>query len=234
MGLIFSSFRFLIWASLENYSTINLILHSQIFKVDISFDYMKNKLIFELKRKSIHLLSLIFLIIYIILESLFAKKIALLSLTSILIIFLILDYYRIVKKKKIPILHIFWRKEEANKLGGNVYFLIGVILSFAFFDYYIALTALLMTTFGDAAAALVGISFGKHYLKKHKTKAWEGIIAQFLVDVIISLIILNNLITALGMSLAATFVETKFHHIDDNLSIPIFSGFVGEILNFIK
>ena len=181
-----------------------------------------------------HLLSLIFLFIYVIVNNLYNKKIALLSLTSVLMLFLILDYYRIVKKKKIPILHIFWRKEESGRLGGNVYFLIGVILSFAFFDYYIALTALLMTTFGDAAAALVGISFGKHYLKKHKTKAWEGIIAQFLVDVIISLIILNNLITALGMSLTATFVETKFHHIDDNLSIPIFSGFVGEILNFIK
>ena len=36
-------------------------------------------------------------------------------------------------------------------------------------------------------------------------------------------IILNNFIIALGMSLVATFVETKFHHIDDNLSIPIFS-----------
>lgn len=194
---------------------------------------MKKKLIFELKRKVVHLLSLIFLIIYIAVAFLFNKKIALLSLTFILIIFLILDYYRIVKKKKIPLFNIFWRKEEENRLGGNVYFLIGIILSFAFFDYSIALTALLMATFGDMAAALIGIRFGKHYLKKHKNKAWEGIIAQFLVDLIICLFIINSLIISLGMALVATFVETKFRHIDDNLSIPIFSGFIGEILNLI-
>ena len=152
---------------------------------------MESKFVFEFKRKLIHLLSLVFLLIYIILNYSYSKKIALLVLIFILIIFLIIDYFRIIKKKKIAFIHIFWRKKEAKKLGGNIYFLLGVILSFSFFDYYIALTALLLTTFGDMAAALFGIKFGKHYLKNNKSKAWEGIIAQFIIDILISYLILG-------------------------------------------
>jgi phytol kinase len=194
---------------------------------------MNPKLKFEIKRKFIHIFALLYLVIYLYFEYKFNHNIGLLALAIILTFFLILDYFRVLKQKKIPIFHIFWRESEKNKLGGQVYFILGALISFAVFDKSIAITALLMTIFGDMAAAIFGISFGKHWIKGLKETAWEGVIAQFFVDLIIAFIILNNLFISLLMALIATTVETLFTHVDDNLSIPIFSGLVGQIIKLI-
>jgi phytol kinase len=66
--------------------------------------------------------------------------------------------------------------------------------------------------------------------KKSKNKSWEGVIAEFIVNLIIGFILLNNIILVLTMALVATLVETFFTQIDDNISIPVISGFVGQIL----
>ncbi len=194
---------------------------------------MKTKLMFELKRKAVHILALLFLAIYIIVRRYSGKGIALLSLTLILILFLILDYFRIIRKKKIPFFHIFWRESERSRLGGNVYFIMGTVVSFAIFDFWIALTALLMTVFGDTAAALFGIKFGKIFLKSNKNKTWEGATAELVVNLLIGLLLLHNLAVAIGMALAATLVETFFTKVDDNFAVPIISGFIGELLNLV-
>jgi dolichol kinase len=191
---------------------------------------MEKRLIFEFKRKFIHIFSLFFIIIYYLANKWYDKKTALFSLIILLAIFLLIEYFRIKKKKKIPILHIFWREREKDKLAGYIYFIIGAIIVFTFFDFYIAVTALLMATFGDMAAALIGIPFGKHWLKSVPHTAWEGIIAEFVVDIIIGAIILTNWYIIIAMALVATIVETFLIHIDDNLSIPLFAGLIGQIL----
>lgn len=194
---------------------------------------MKKRFAFELRRKFIHLLALLFLVVYLIFREYYGHGGGLLALVFILIFFLVLEYYRIARKKRIPLFHIFWRKSEKDKLGGNVYFILGTIIAFAAFDYWIAVVALLMTIFGDMAGALIGIPFGKHKLKKPNKKSWEGTIAQFLVDLVIGFILLDSILIVVGMALAATIVETKFEHVNDNMSIPVISGFVGQILSFI-
>ena len=141
-----------------------------------------------------------------------------------------MEYFRVLKKKKIPLFDIFWRKSEKGKLAGYVYFAIGAIIAFSVFDFNIAVAVLLMTTFGDMAAAIFGITFGRHWIKSLPDTAWEGIIAEFVVDVIIGLIFLSNWWIILAVAGTATFVETVFTHVDDNLSIPLFSGFVAQIL----
>jgi phytol kinase len=191
---------------------------------------MKDKLKFEFKRKFIHLFSLLYVLLYYVLYKNYNHQIALLSLVGVLIIFILMEYFRVIKKKKIPIFDIFWRKGEKNKLAGYIYFAIGAIIVFSVFDFNIAVAALLMTTFGDMAAAIFGISFGKHWVKSIPDTAWEGIIAEFLVDIIIGAIFISNWWIILAMALTATFVETVFTHVDDNLTIPVFSGFVAQIL----
>jgi dolichol kinase len=192
---------------------------------------MENKFAFELKRKFVHLFSLVFVIVYAVALQFYNKQVALLTLLFILVLFLGIDYFRVKKKKKIPIFHVFWRKKEKDKLGGNVFFIIGTIIVFAVFDFKIALAALLMTTFGDMAGALVGIPFGKHKLKNGKS--WEGAVAQFVVDVVIGFFLLENLFIVIGMALVATWVETKLTHVDDNLAIPVLAGFAGMVLKMI-
>ena len=144
-----------------------------------------------------------------------------------------MEFFRINQKKRIPFFYIFWRKREKNRLASHIYFILGAIISFAVFDLDIALAALLMTTFGDLAAAITGIFFGKHWLKYIPNTAWEGIIAEFIVDVIVCWFILGNWLIVIPMALVATFVETVFTHADDNLAIPVFSGFIGQILKLL-
>jgi len=181
----------------------------------------------ELKRKSIHLLAVSFIIIFILISSQYGKNIALFTLVALLILFLELDYIRVELDKKIPFLHKLWREKEKNRFGGQVFFLIGSIISLAVFDFKIAIVAILMTVFGDMAAALIGKAYGKLWITK--TRALEGIAAEFFVDLIISYFILNNLLLAVIMSLTATLVETSIEKLDDNLMIPLFSGFIGQI-----
>ncbi len=188
----------------------------------------------ELARKTVHLFSLTFLVIYILVAKFSNKTLALMSLILLLGIFLTIEFFRLVHRRKIPLLHIFWRAKEKNQLAGNIYFLVGVIVVFAVFDFKIAVSALLMTTFGDMAAALFGMRFGKHWLKSIPNTAWEGIFAEFLVDFAIGMIILKSFPIAIIMALVATFVETVFTHADDNLTIPIFSGFAGQAVVIIS
>lgn len=191
---------------------------------------MNQKLKFEIKRKFIHIFSLLYLAIYLYFQTKYNHKTGLMALLAVLIFFLILEYFRVKKQIKIPIFHIFWRESEKNKLGGQVYFITGAIISFALFDKNIAITALLMTTFGDMAAAIFGIAFGKHWIKGLKDRAWEGVIAQFVVDLLIAMLILKSIPISIAMALVATIAETTITKIDDNLSIPFFSGAVAQLI----
>ena len=199
----------------------------------------------ELARKFVHFLSLFILLIYFVAADYFNSQTALLILVLILIIFLELEYFRIEIPKKIPILNKIWRyvrrDKEKDKLGGDVFFLIGGILALAIFDTRIAIAAILMTTFGDMAAALIGKRFGKIWLSEDR--ALEGITAEFFVDLVIGYFVflrssLFNFslvfnwqiwILIIIMAVTATFVETIVRKLDDNLLIPIFSGFSGQL-----
>jgi len=192
----------------------------------------------ELKRKGIHLLSIFFILSYVLLGSFWGRRIALLFLTLLLIWSLELEFIRLRTKINLPLIRGLWRRKEKNQVGGQVFFLIGAIIALSVFDFKIAVAALLMTTFGDMAAALFGMKFGNHWLKSIPNTAWEGIFAEFIVDLIIGFIFLPHVIIVFVMALTATFVETVFTHADDNLMIPLFSGFNGQIalmvLSFLK
>lgn len=192
------------------------------------FDFKK-----ELKRKAIHLLSLAFIAIFYFVSANYGEKLALFSLVLLLIIFLEVDYFRVELGKKLPLIHYLFREKEKEKHGGQVFFLIGAIICFAVFDFKIALCAVLMTTFGDMAAALIGKSFGKTWITK--TRALEGILAEFAVDLLVGWLVfgVSGWLIILVMALTATIVETAISKLDDNLIIPVFSGFNGQVVVYL-
>ena len=192
-----------------------------------------SKLTFELKRKAIHIIGLIYVLIYWLALKYFNHQTAILLLLSILLIVIIIEYFRITHKKKIPIIRFFMRAKEENTLGGQVYYILGIILALSLFEFPIAITVILMTVFGDMAAAIFGITLGKHWIKQLNETAWEGIIAEFIVDILIGYLILANWYIIIPMAAMATFVETIFPHVDDNLTIPIFAGFIGQALKLL-
>ncbi len=198
----------------------------------------------EVARKVIHFLSLFILLFYFWVAEFFNPDTALTILVFVLIFFLFLEYIRLEVSENIPLLGRLWkyvrRDKEKRSLGGEIYFLIGAIIVLAVFDPRIAVAAILMTIFGDMAAALVGKRFGKHYISFLKEKAWEGVLAQFFVDIVMGVFVFFFLtggsfldiklwIVVVVMSLTATVTETLISKIDDNLLVPLFAGFDGHI-----
>ena len=185
----------------------------------------------ELARKVIHLMTVSFIIIFLIISRTYGRALALLALVFLLIVFLELEYVRVELRKKIPFIWRFFREKEKERLGGQAFFLIGAIISLAVFDFDIAVTAILMTTFGDMAAALIGRRFGHIWITK--TRALEGILAEFIVDLLIAYFILQNWPIVFVMAITATVVEAAIEKLDDNLIIPLFSGFNGQLIRVI-
>jgi dolichol kinase len=77
------------------------------------------------------------------------------------------------------------------------------------------------------SAALVGKTCGRTRIFGN-AKSLEGCAAEFVVDLIIGYAFLGSLIIASIMAFTATIVEAIAGKIDDNLTIPIFSGASGQ------
>ena len=213
----------------------------------------------EIGRKFIHITILAVLAAFFIIQGslvgagynpILAKQVALLFLVTILILFLILEYFRLELNWKMPFFSQFIRPKEQNRMYGVIYFLSATLISLAVFNPSIALTALLMTTFGDMVAALVGKRYGATLIYRNKT--WAGFLAEMGMNLIVGFVVLSGLFRGIflamgvslpepvpgsfyiiiGMALVATIVETIVDELDDNLLIPIFSGFVGQIILF--
>jgi len=187
---------------------------------------VSSDLIHELKRKAVHLTSIIIVLAYLA----FGQKAILLLLTVYLIAILEIEYFRIEWGKKLPLVHSLLREKEADRLGGHVFFVMGCIIAISVFPEEIASAAILMTTFGDASAAIFGKAFGRTWIPGLTNRAVEGCAAEFIVDVVIGAIFLSNWLVVLVMAGTATVVETLANKMDDNLLIPLFSGFNGNLV----
>ncbi|MCK4997610.1 hypothetical protein KAS08_04865 [Candidatus Pacearchaeota archaeon] len=187
-----------------------------------------SKLAFEIKRKFFHVASLIYLLPYwLILKYLNSQTLALLSLTFILIAFLIMEYLRIIKKKKIPFFHKLWRDNETKKFGGEIPYILGMIIALTFFNFQIALSAILMMAIGDAAATIIGLKFGKHKISENSSI--QGSITELIIDLTIGYLIIGNWLIIIPMAIVATLSEMFSYKINDNLTIPILAGLAGQI-----
>ncbi|AKB17843.1 MULTISPECIES: diacylglycerol/polyprenol kinase family protein [unclassified Methanosarcina] len=186
------------------------------------------EIIFEVLRKSVHLISVLIVLIY----ELYGKETILWVLMLFLITVLVLEYLRLEQDMKIPIFHVMYREHEADSCGGHIFFALGAIATISLFSKEIAYVAILMTTFGDLAAALIGKFYGKKRIFKKifkNDKSLEGSTSEFIIDLLIGLIVIGDPFVTLVMAFFATLTETAVNKIDDNLVIPVFSGFFGQM-----
>ncbi len=182
----------------------------------------------ELGRKIIHLMILLVLIFYVIFEKQFGKTTALIALVALLIVFLILEYFRLELDWRLPLFSQLIRDKERNRVHGAIYFISATIICLAVFDFKIAIAALLMATFGDVAAALIGKRYGVTLIFRDKTAI--GGLSELLVNLVIGFIILSNVYIIITMAFTATIVELLVSELDDNLMVPLFSGFIGQLV----
>ncbi|WP_342305274.1 diacylglycerol/polyprenol kinase family protein [Methanolobus sp. ZRKC5] len=178
----------------------------------------------ELMRKGIHFTSILIILVY----AFFGKQASQTLLIVYLVFILSVEHLRLDRSIKLPVLHILLRQKERTGIGSHVYFTIGALIAVSVFSKNVAFAAILMTTFGDMTAALIGKRFGKIRIFSNG-KSLEGTIAEFVVNLFIAVLLLENPVVSIFMAFVATFVETTFVKIDDNLAIPIFSGAFAEM-----
>ena len=178
----------------------------------------------ELMRKGIHLTSILIILVYVF----FGKQETQTLLIVYLVLILIIEHLRLDRGIKLPVFHILLRQKEKAGIGSHVYFTLGALVAVSVFSENIAFAAILMTTFGDMSAALIGKRFGKIRIFGNG-KSLEGCIAEFIVDLFIAVLLIQNPFVSVFMAFVATYVETTFVKIDDNIAIPVFSGAFAEL-----
>ncbi|WP_292351203.1 diacylglycerol/polyprenol kinase family protein, partial [Methanomethylovorans sp. PtaU1.Bin093] len=122
-----------------------------------------------------------------------------------------------------------YREKERSCVGGHVFFVLGSVAAISVYSKEVAIASILMITFGDMVASLIGMTLGKTPIKGTK-KSLEGSAAEFFTDLVIAGVLLQSFPVAIVMACVATLTETWLSGIDDNLSIPVFSGFSAELI----
>ncbi|MDX9970304.1 MAG: hypothetical protein RBS56_00145 [Candidatus Gracilibacteria bacterium] len=190
---------------------------------------MQVHILSEILRKSIHLAGLFLVFAYTIILLMFSKGWADLFLTAVLLFILEIEQLRLVHKPKIlKVFSILFRKHEEDSISGAAFFVIACLICFAVFNYWVAVLAMFMTVFGDMFAAIMGRSFGTTKIYKEKTII--GTLSGFTANVIVGMLIFHiHPFLVLIMAFTATFSEAVTAKLDDNLTVPLFAGFLGQL-----
>ena len=211
----------------------------------------------ELGRKIIHTFALFYLVIYFAFDYLTGPGTGLLVLAGMLVAVIIIEYIRLERRAGIPLLSWLWanfrRENEQERPGAELFFLLGVIVALGVFELRVAVAAVLMTVFGDLTAALAGIRWGRVRPRVLHGKSIEGSLAALLINLAAGWVFLRDSgagaawwqpLLAGGafpgfglplwpviavMSAVAAVTELIITKIDDNLTIPVFAGFAGQL-----
>ena len=129
------------------------------------------------------------------------------------------------------------RREELKSLSGNSFYILGMIVSVAFFQKPVALLSVLYLALGDPSAAIVGSLYGKH--KIIGKKSLEGALANFVMCGMASFLFAynylnssleNSVVIGLVGGLVSVTAELLPAPIDDNFTIPVFSAVLLSLL----
>ena len=180
----------------------------------------------EFARKAIHLSNVIIPLSY---YYFFPDKIDMIIILAFFLIFCF--FIEIYRKKNLKLSRFFsnWfefmmrDKEKKGDLTGATWVFAGALFTILLVPDPFNILSLLFLSFGDTFAAIIGTKLP--YIKIGR-KTLSGSIAGFFSCIIIGLVIdipINNEIIILG-AFMAMFIEVLPLPVNDNVSIPIFSG----------
>lgn len=118
------------------------------------------------------------------------------------------------------------RSYETRGYVASFSYIGGMIIIILFLPQQYALASALLLSLGDPAAALVGLRFGKNYLRHNPDKSLEGSLAMLIVGIISLKILGLPLLLILFSTTTAVLFESLQLRVSDNLMIPIMSGIV--------
>ena len=196
---------------------------------------MISTLISELSRKAVHLLNAIIPLIHIHLIKDKLDMIIFLSATLIFSFFIELIRVRNTYISKMFKKYLFFMmrdKEIDGDLTGSTWVFAGALLTIIFVPSPFCLIALFFLAVGDTFAALIGKRYPYIHLgDKTLSGSFACLISCFTIGVLFNFGI-NNSVIFFG-AFIATLVELISKKVNDNLSIPIFSGFSMYLINFL-
>ena len=187
---------------------------------------MKQLEVSEFSRKIFHLLNMVIPLIHVY----FIKdRMEMLIFLSLMLIFC---FFIEVLRTQYFILHKFFKKylhfmmrdsEKEGEITGATWVFAGSLFTIILIPKPFCIVALFFLAVGDTFAALVGMNYP--FLKIGR-KTLSGSIACFVTCCIIGLLFSFGLNTSTIMfgAFIATLTELSSMKINDNLSIPIFSG----------
>ncbi|ASJ11458.1 diacylglycerol/polyprenol kinase family protein [Thermococcus thioreducens] len=171
---------------------------------------MKN----ELKRKSLHLTGLLVPVSYL----LFGREVTLTLIGVAFFLFVVLEPFRIIEelrdsiKRRLKIyvdndvfervevlekqIREITREHERYRVAAHIYFAAAAFIIVYFFPMEIAIGAITVATVGDALAAIVGKSLGRHRFKNGKSL--EGSAAYFFSGLLTLWPLVGPLLAVLG------------------------------------
>ena len=152
------------------------------------------------------------------------------NITIVLAAFAIIsDCLRLTFKIRLPYYEPFvMRDYETVSLHGTTLALVGCLLAYYVAGFDIAISAIAMYVYGDAAAGLVGMRLGK--IKIIGKKSLEGSFLMFLTSLIVGLLMLKDFRLALFMAGFATIIELFFLAPADDLALPFFTALGGQCI----
>jgi dolichol kinase len=187
----------------------------------------------ELMRKGIHLASGILMAV---LYTLFEKN----ALVFVHLFFLITIWFLELLRLRRVILVPFLRDREKKKIGAHAFFMLGTFITIVLFDRQIAVTSILMLTIGDAASGIAQV------VRRGAVEGLEGstgtvklpdvILIMFAVCLIVGYLTADSSVTAISGAIGATIADAVHLRvygisIDDNLTIPLYSGFLMSLVS---
>jgi dolichol kinase len=182
----------------------------------------------EILRKLLHLFALgvPFGILYL------PRKLAIVLMLSITIGSLAFEILRtritFVNKLFTGIFGSFLRAEESARFTGATFLFISGSICLIFFEKNVAFIALSFMILGDAAAALIGMNFGKIRIGK---KSLEGSLACAVTCIVFWFFFPAGMsfVKCVAIAVSTAILELLPLKINDNLFVPIVTGTILEL-----
>ena len=179
----------------------------------------------EIQRKSIHLLtSVVPLALYFGADNKTVLYFSLVLSIGFLTADLLRMNFNLAKKYFLLLFSSLLRVDErGNRLTGATYLFLGMTATFYLFPKEAAVPAVLFLTVADPLAAIIGKQFGSG---QYFGKTIEGSLGFYLAASAVIILFTSYSWLGLGVALFAAAIEFLPIGINDNLLIPIISGYL--------
>ncbi|MFH1072924.1 MAG: phosphatase PAP2 family protein [Nanoarchaeota archaeon] len=150
----------------------------------------------------------------------------------IIIVGLVLSF--ISMKRKLPLIDWFLQNFDRNDKfpgWGAITFFIGILMVLYLFPLNIALASIMILTFGDSVATLVGKLWGKMRNPLNKKKTVEGTLAGMLFGAVGAVLFVSLSAAVIASIIAMLFeaIDGTYIKINDNILVPLVAGIVMKL-----